>query len=314
MKSACLVMLTLFVSLSSVCENLKESNSLQDRKKLSFVDDELLLNDMEKETQFIDSVIRVAKMFPTKSTSEKKSNTLHLNSREQAIKFFKYLNTAVASNGKLRFVFWDKSSHRIVDLSMREKDTSIFVKFNRDVFRNKLRNEDIDFKLLKNYQEVYGEQPKALPISKNKLSDSLLITKSDNGGDEVLEPTDTMVEKQFFEATGIDHVLGGVTELCTQLLWYKKVAYPGFVLKNPYPGIEEHYTFFTQNYFGSFYPSADGFSYQESSKKIVGHIMGRYTVEADFEGIKAGTNFKIEAKMEIDMDNNVMYKASSSFF
>ena len=38
MKSACLVMLTLFVSLSSVCENLKESNSLQDRKKLSFVE------------------------------------------------------------------------------------------------------------------------------------------------------------------------------------------------------------------------------------------------------------------------------------
>lgn len=314
MKSACLVMLTLFVSLSSVCENLKESNSLQDRKKLSFVDDELLLNDMEKETQFIDSVIRVAKMFPTKSTSEKKSNTLHLNSREQAIKFFKYLNTAVASNGKLRFVFWDKSSHRIVDLSMREKDTSIFVKFNRDVFRNKLRNEDIDFKLLKNYQEVYGEQPKALPISKNKLSDSLLITKSDNGGDEVLEPTDTMFEKHFFEATGIAPVLGGVTELCTQLLWYKKMTHSGYILKNPYPGIEEYCTFFTQNYFGTFYPSANGFSYQDSSKKIVGHIMGRYIIELDIAGIKMCTNFEIEAKMEVDMDNNVTYKASSSIF
>ena len=34
----------------------------------------------------------------------------------------------------------------------------------------------------------------------------------------------------------------------------------------------------------------------------------------DFSGIKAGTNFRIEAKMEVDMDNNVTYRASSSLF
>ena len=314
MKNIYWVIVALLALLSSACANSNKSSSLQNRQKLSFVDDDLLLNDMGKETQFIDSAIRMAKMFPTKSTSEEKSNALPLNSREQAIKFFKYLNTAVASNGELRFVFWDKSSNRIVDLSMREKDTSIFIKLNQDEFRSKLKNGDIDFKLLKDHKEIYGQVEKVSPTNKSKLSNSLLITKSDYGDDESLKPTDTMFEKHFFEATGIDPVLGGITELCTQLLWYKKVAYPGFVLKNPYPGIEEHYTFFTQNYFGSFYPSADGFSYQESSKKIVGHIMGRYTVEADFAGIKAGTNFKIEAKMEIDMDNNVMYKASSSFF
>ena len=36
--------------------------------------------------------------------------------------------------------------------------------------------------------------------------------------------------------------------------------------------------------------------------------------EVDFSGIKAGTNFRIEAKMEVDMDNNVTYRASSSLF
>lgn len=314
MKNTYLIITILFAILSGACATSDKSNNFQNGKKLSFVDDELLLNDMEKETQFIDSAIRIAKMFPTKSISEGKSNALPLNSREQAIKFFKYLNTAVASNGELRFVFWDKSSNRIVDLSMREKDSSIFIKLNQEEFRNKLENGDIDFKLLKNHKEIYGQPERVSPINKNKRPDSLLITTSNDGDDEDLIPTDTMFEKHFFEATGIDPVLGGATELCTQLLWYKKVAYPGFILKNPYPGIEEHYTFFTQNYFGSFYPSADGFSYQESSKKIVGHIMGRYTIEVDFSGIKAGTNFKIEAKMEVDMDNNVTYKASSSIF
>lgn len=314
MKNIYWVIVALLALLSSACANSNESSSLQNRQKLSFVDDDLLLNDMGKETQFIDSAIRIAKMFPTKSTSEEKSNALPLNSREQAIKFFKYLNTAVASNGELRFVFWDKSSNRIVDLSMREKDTSIFIKLNQDEFRSKLKNGDIDFKLLKDHKEIYGQVEKVSPTNKSKLSDSLLITKSDNGDDESLKPTDTMFEKHFFEATGIAPVLGGATELCTQLLWYKKVAYPGFVLKNPYPGIEEHYTFFTQNYFGVFYPSANGFSYQESSKKIAGHIMGRYTIEVDFSGIKTGTNFRIEAKMEVDMDNNVTYRASSSLF
>lgn len=42
--------------------------------------------------------------------------------------------------------------------------------------------------------------------------------------------------------------------------------------------------------------------------------MGRYIIELDIAGIKMCTNFEIEAKMEVDMDNNVTYKAESSNF
>ena len=74
MKNIYWVIVALLALLSSACANSNESSSLQNRQKLSFVDDDLLLNDMGKETQFIDSAIRIAKMFPTKSTSEEKSN------------------------------------------------------------------------------------------------------------------------------------------------------------------------------------------------------------------------------------------------
>ena len=92
------------------------------------------------------------------------------------------------------------------------------------------------------------------------------------------------------------------------------MAYPGFVLSAPRPGIEEWDTFFTEVYFGDFQKSADGFSYRESTKKIEGHIMGRYEVTSEWMGLKIGSKYKIEARMKVDMDNHVEYKASSSLF
>ena len=301
MKNVYFVLILLLVTQLIACTTFANSiDSLKYGEKFPFVDDSLLLNDMERETRFVDSAICMAKTLNVKSDG-KSSNALPLNSREQVIKFFKYLNTAVESDGELWFVFWDKSSNRIVDLSMQEKDHSMYIGLTREEFENKLKAGDIDFKLLKNKLEIQDTVP-VVPLM-NSLGDE---------GD--LEPTDTMYEKHFREATGSDYVLGGVTRLCTQLLWYKKMAYPGFVLSAPRPGIEEWDTFFTEVYFGDFQKSADGFSYRESTKKIEGHIMGRYEVTSEWMGLKIGSKYKIEARMKVDMDNHVEYKASSSLF
>ena len=85
----------------------------------------------------------------------------------------------------------------------------MYIGLTREEFENKLKAGDIDFKLLKNKLEIQDTVP-VVPLM-NSLGDE---------GD--LEPTDTMYEKHFREATGSDYVLGGVTRLCTQLLWYKK--------------------------------------------------------------------------------------------
>lgn len=88
----------------------------------------------------------------------------------------------------------------------------------------------------------------------------------------------------------------------------------GFILSDPRPGVEGSETFFTEIYFGNFYKSVSGFSYQEDSRKIVGYVMGRYEVQAELVGLELGAKYKIEARMKVDMDNHVEYEASSSLF
>ena len=144
-----------FISLAIHASPMNQADSLQRKGKISFVDDSLLLNNMEKETQFVEVALRAA------MTLQKDSCALPLNSKDQAVKFFKYLNTAISSNGKLRFVFWDKQSGRIVDLSGNEKDTSIYVGLGQKKFAAKLKAGDIDFKLIENERTLpqLGKSP-----------------------------------------------------------------------------------------------------------------------------------------------------------
>lgn len=58
------------------------------------------------------------------------------------------MNAAAKSDGKWLFVFWDKSSEKIVDLYGREKDKSIYIDLGIAEFESKLKKGDIDFKLI----------------------------------------------------------------------------------------------------------------------------------------------------------------------
>ena len=301
MKTYYVLNLFLAMSIIACANSINDVPNEQKKEKFHFVDDELLMRDVAKETQFVDNALHAAATLHEKKKKQEKTNALPLNSREQAIKFFKYLNVATENNGKYRFVFYDKVSDKIVDLSLNEKDKSIYIGLNREQFEDKLKAGDIDFKLLENKNSV------------SSLLSNPTLTKSINNEDDPV-PTDTMYDKVFYRATGSDDVLGGLTRLCTQLLWYKKEAYPGFVLSDPRPGVEGSETFLTEMYFGDFHGSASGFSYRESSKKIEGHVMGRFEVQVEVSGLKIGSNYKIEAQMKVDMDNHVEYNATSSLF
>ncbi|MCI5706166.1 MAG: hypothetical protein MR298_02375 [Odoribacter sp.] len=126
-------------------EELNISSSAE--KKIVFMDDQLLLSDMERETHFVDSALQAAKNTVEPGTQDN-SRVLSLHSREQVIKFFKYMNAAAESDGKWLFVFWDKSSEKIVDLYGREKDKSIYIDLGIAEFESKLKKGDIDFKLI----------------------------------------------------------------------------------------------------------------------------------------------------------------------
>lgn len=157
MRSNYFIVKILFLSLFFTANviTVKGMNYLQKKeKKFSFVDDQLLMNDIEKETSFVDSALHVAKTLSVNLRGQEKSRILSLSNREQAIKFFKYLNTAVESNGKLRFVFYDNQSDKLVNLSSEKKNHLIYIKLSWEQFEDKLQAGEIDFKLMENKSEV----------------------------------------------------------------------------------------------------------------------------------------------------------------
>ena len=147
MKKRILTMGLAIMLFVACTEELNMLGSSSAEKKIVFVDDQLLLSDMERETRFVDSAFQSAKI-AVKQRMQDKPRALPLNSREQMIKFFKYMNAAAKSDGKWLFVFWDKSSEKIVDLYGREKDKSIYIDLGIAEFESKLKKGDIDFKLI----------------------------------------------------------------------------------------------------------------------------------------------------------------------
>ena len=82
MKNVYFVLILLLVTQLIACTTFANSiDSLKYGEKFPFVDDSLLLNDMERETRFVDSAICMAKTLNVKSDG-KSSNALPLNSRE----------------------------------------------------------------------------------------------------------------------------------------------------------------------------------------------------------------------------------------
>lgn len=178
-----------------------DSVNVADTLDLLFVDDEILMKDMERETRFVDSALCVARTISTRSMdSQKKLKALSFNSKEQLIKFLKYLNTAIESNGKWLLVFYDKISNKIVDLTLAKTDRKIYIGLKEKEFRDKLKAGEIDFKLIETKDRITSTPLVSKTVSNTEYSDGLV-------------PADTMFSKYFHGATGSDYVLGGITRL-----------------------------------------------------------------------------------------------------
>lgn len=265
--------------------------------KIQFFEDEALLSDTSKEVTFVDSLSSVIVHSKAKSTSQETSDALPLN-RTQYIKFLKYMNTAAQSNGQLLFVFIDQVSGKIIDFNGHEKNKTAYLFLTKEVFLKKLEAGEIDFKLIeKNILSKYN-------------SKSTNATTRSNDNDELV--VGDVYTKYFFTATGTASVLMGASNLCTQLVWFKKIAAPGYILENPFPGVENSNTFLSTVYFGNYKESATGFDYNQLTKKIEGYSIGYVEIKVEYMGLVVGTKYALQAHMTITENNEVTYQATSS--
>lgn len=286
----------LFVVISLVsCSQYKAEHI--SATKIQFFEDEVLLSDTSKEVAFVDSLSSFIVRSKAKSTSQETSGALPLN-RSQYIKFLKYMNTAAQSEGQLLFVFVDRTSGKIIDFSGHEKNKTVYLTLTKSEFLEKLQAEKIEFKLIeKNILSKYNSKP-TNTTTKSKDNDELVV------GD--------VYTKYFYTATGIASVLMGASDLCTQLVWFKKIAAPGYILENPFPGVENSNTFLSAVYFGNYNQSAAGFDYNQLTKKIEGYSIGYVEIKVEYMGLVVGTKYALRAHMTVTENNEVTYQATSS--
>lgn len=246
----------------------------------------------------MDDLTRIAKS-ATKATAKKDTNALPLN-REQLISYLNCINIAVKSNGKLLVVFWDKDEQKIIDFSGRQTDKTVYTPFHKEDFLEKLKANKIEFKLVK--KEFFKQ---------SNISKLPTQTKGDDDDELVIADIYT---KNYHLAEGRDGMLIGTLELCTQLLWYEKIAAPGVILIDSFPDVESSSTFLFGSHFVQFNEGVAGFDYNQSKKIIEGYVGGSISTNIEYYGLKAGRTYPVKAHMTASKTNKVTYDAQVSLW